>query len=113
MRVIYYLQKGGCVMSDHVYSREEIINAVLPLLKKYSADRAILFGSYARQEATPHSDIDLVIIGENGFDPTDVFCIADELFRTMKKNVDVYEIREIEHDSPFYNAIMSEGVQIA
>jgi len=100
-------------MSDHVYSREEIINAVFPLLKKYSADSAILFGSYARQEATPRSDIDLVIIGENGFDPTDVFCIADELFRTMKKNVDVYEICEIEQGSPFYEAIMSEGVRIA
>ena len=38
-------------MSEHIYSLDEIFAAVLPLLKKYHAERAILFGSYARQEA--------------------------------------------------------------
>jgi len=100
-------------MSDHVYSREEIFGIILPLLKKYHAEKAILFGSYAREDATALSDIDLVIIGEKEFDPTDVFSIADDLYRITGKNVDVYELHEIVHGSPFYNTIMSEGVQIA
>ena len=33
-------------MSDHVYEQEEIFAAVRRLLKKYHAERAILFGSY-------------------------------------------------------------------
>ena len=46
-------------MSERVYSQDEIFAAVLPLLKKYHAERAILFGSYARQEADAASDVDL------------------------------------------------------
>ena len=100
-------------MSDHVYSREELIAGILPILRKYRAAGAILFGSYARQEATGGSDIDLVVIGGEQFDPTDVFCIADELYRTLGKNVDIYELREINEDTEFYRTIFAEGVRIA
>ena len=65
-------------MSDRVYAQDEIFAAVR-LLKKYHAERAILFGSYARQEADATSDIDLIVIGGSRFTPTDVFCIAEEL----------------------------------
>ena len=100
-------------MSDHVYSREDLIKAILPILRKYHAAGAILFGSYARQEATGGSDIDLVVIGGEQFDPTDVFCIADELYRTLGKNVDIYELREINEGTEFYRTRFSEGVRIA
>ena len=43
-------------MSEQVYTRDEIIGVILPLLKKYRAEGAILFGSYARQEANAQSD---------------------------------------------------------
>ena len=66
-------------MSEHIYTLDEIFAAVLPLLKKYNAEKAILFGSYARQEADITSDIDLIVVGGEQFDPTDVFCIAEEL----------------------------------
>ena len=96
-----------------VVTTQQIERAVMPLLKRYRAEKAILFGSYARNEATPQSDIDLVITGGTEFDPTDVFCIADELYRTLGKNVDVYELREIDTGSDFYHTIHREGVQIA
>lgn len=100
-------------MSGRVYTQDEIARAVIPLLNKYRAERAILFGSYARKDATAASDVDLVIIGGSRFDPTDVFCIADELHRALGKAVDVYELREINVGTPFYDAVFSEGVQIA
>ena len=100
-------------MSEHIYTRDEIISAILPLLKKYQAESAILFGSYARQEANAQSDIDLVVIGGPRFDPTDVFCIADDLHRLTGKQVDVYERREINAGTELYNTVFSEGVQIA
>lgn len=96
-----------------IYTVEELIQIILPILKKYHAESALLFGSYARQEATHASDIDLLVIGGANFDPTDVFCVADELHRATGKEVDVYELCELERDSPFYNAVMSEGVQVA
>ena len=74
-------------MSDHIYAQSEIFAVVRQLLKKYHAESAILFGSYARQEANVASDIDLIVVGGSKFDPTDIFCIAEELHRTMGKAV--------------------------
>jgi len=99
-------------MSDHIYTLAELSGLIKPILKKYNAEQAVLFGSYARQEATPGSDIDLYVIGGNAFDPTDIFCIADELYKAAGKNVDVYEKREIKTGSPLHNAILQEGVLI-
>ena len=46
-------------------STEDIITAIVPVLKKGGAQKAILFGSYARGEADEYSDIDLIIIAES------------------------------------------------
>lgn len=50
-------------MSGHIYTQSEIFAVVRQLLKKYHAESAILFGSYARQEADAASDIDLIVVG--------------------------------------------------
>lgn len=100
-------------MKDRIYSREEIVAVITPILRKYKAEQAILFGSYARREADAQSDIDLLVIGGDSFDPTDVFCIADELHRATGKQVDVYELREINAGTDFFRSIFSEGVKIA
>ena len=100
-------------MSDQIYDQSEIFAAVIPLLKKYRAESAILFGSYARREADAGSDIDLIIVGGENFEPTDVFCIAEELYCALGKAVDVYELRELDRGSVFYNTVLEEGVQIA
>lgn len=94
------------------YSIKEIRQFVKPLIKKYSAQAAILFGSYARGDATEDSDIDIMIVGGKNFDPTDVFCIADELYDISGKQVDVYEEREIDRDSDFYKNILMDGVRL-
>ena len=100
-------------MISKVYSLNELTEMIAPLLGKYDAKNAILFGSYARNEATPDSDIDLLVIGGESFEPTDVFSIADELYEKAGKNVDVYEEREINRGSPFHRSIMNEGVRLA
>jgi predicted nucleotidyltransferase len=94
------------------YTVDDIKELVKPLLKKYSANGAILFGSYARGEATEESDIDIVVLGGKDFDPTDVFCIADELYDLSGKDVDVYEEREIDKSSEFYKNILKDGIRI-
>ena len=94
-------------------THEEIYSAVRACLKKYNADYALLFGSYARGEANENSDVDLVIIGGEGFHPTDIFAIADDLYNAWGIAVDVYEMQEIDKDAPLYDAIMREGVKIA
>lgn len=43
------------------YSIQELKNIVNPLAQKYGAERVYLFGSYARQDMTESSDVDLRI----------------------------------------------------
>ena len=96
-----------------VYNQDDLVAIITSLLKKYNAENAILFGSYARKEADRMSDIDLMVIGGPSFDPTDIFSLADDLHRMTGKNVDVYELREINQQSDFYQTILKEGVRIA
>ena len=100
-------------MNTRIYSVSEISNVLLPIIRKYNASKAVLFGSYAKNEADKDSDIDVMVVGGHQFDPTDIFCIADELYRALQKQVDVYEESEIDHSSSFYNDIVQEGIEIA
>ena len=98
---------------EEIYSREALIAVIASLLKKYNAESAILFGSYARREADALSDIDLVVMGGSSFEPTDIFSMAEDLHRATGKAVDVYELCEIDQESDFYRTIVREGVPIA
>ena len=105
--------KGGIGMTEEIYSRESLVSIIASLLKKYRAESAILFGSYARLEADALSDIDLMVIGGAAFEPTNIFCMAEDLHRATGKAVDVYELCEINQDSDLYRTILREGVPIA
>ena len=45
-----------------IYTLEEIKKVVTPVLKKGGAQKAIVFGSYARGDADEYSDLDIIII---------------------------------------------------
>jgi len=95
-----------------IYNHQELKELVRPLLRKYNAVDALLFGSYARNEATADSDIDLVIVGGAGFRPIDVFAIAEDLHESSGKAVDVYAMQELNVGSPIYHSVMAEGVSL-
>ena len=92
---------------------EKIIEIIKYLLVKYKASHAILFGSYARGEATEDSDIDLIVVGGDSFHPSDIFDLGEELREITGQKADVFEIRELDKDTEFYHTVISEGVEIA
>lgn len=94
-------------------SRQEIEELIKKLLRKYHADHAILFGSYAREEADEDSDIDVIVVGGDGFRSKDIFAFGEELRELTQKRVDAFEIREVNKDTEFYKNILREGVRIA
>ncbi len=96
-----------------VLSLDRLTSVIASLLRKYNAQKAILFGSYARREADEHSDIDLLVIGGASFRPTDIFALAEELHLNTGKAVDVYELREVDQNSAFYHTILREGLSVA
>ena len=91
----------------------EIKMAIQTLLRKYDAEYALLFGSYARGEANENSDVDVVVFGGENFKKTNIFAFAEELRQITGKNVDAFEICEINPLSPFYNNVIKEGIKIA
>lgn len=96
-------------MTDGVYTTDEIRCMVLPLLGRYDISQASLFGSYARGAADAESDIDLLLIGAEGFRPLNIFGVAEDLHRASGKRVDVYEISELD-EGPFREKVLEEAV---
>lgn len=92
---------------------DEINSVVKELLKRYNAEYALLFGSYARGEATPESDIDIVIIVGKNFVPRNIFALAEDLCEMTGRDADVFEIREVNTETLFYESVMKEGIRIA
>ena len=94
-------------------TRFEIENAIKTLLVRYHAEYALLFGSYARGEETPESDVDVVVFGGEDFKKSNIFAFAEELRQITGKEVDAFEICEINKETDFYESIMRDGVKIA
>ena len=94
-------------------TRSEIEIAIRLLLKRYNAEYALLFGSYARGEETAESDIDVVVYKEKNFKKTNILAFGEDLREMLNKNADVFEISEINTDTPFYDNLIKEGVKIA
>ena len=109
--VYLFIRKEAARMN--VMTMKELEAVIRALLRKYHAEYALLFGSYARGEATADSDIDVIVFGGKDFRPADIFAFGEELHQLTGKDVDAFEIREVNVGTPFYNAIMKEGVRIA
>ena len=100
-------------MKEKVMSIRDITYIVKPLADKYNIQQVYLFGSYAREEATEDSDIDILVCGGDKFKLTMVFAFAEELRKALNKDVDVFEINEINQESDFYKTIMKERVLVS
>ncbi|MCM1537044.1 MAG: nucleotidyltransferase domain-containing protein [bacterium] len=100
-------------MNHDVYTIKDIENLVRPIAEKYKVKEIYLFGSYARGEANENSDLDFLVYGGEKFRLTMIFSFAEELREVLKKDVDVFEINEINKDSDFYHAIMKERLLVA
>ena len=97
-------------MSDKIYTIEEIKKILKEILKDKPVYQVILFGSYAKKEATNTSDIDLIIDTNSqlkGFALLKLICQIEE---KLQKNVDGFEKYEIIENSLIDKEIKETGV---
>ena len=99
-------------MSSQIYSIEEISTMIKEILNSFSIKKAILFGSYAKNTPTSTSDIDIVIDSDGKLLNIYFYGLLEELVEKLQKNIDLFEISEIQKDSPIYNEIKKEGIVI-
>jgi len=93
-------------------SIEEIKSYILPVVKKYPIEKVILYGSYARGDASTGSDIDLVVDSRGHLRNRKIFALGGDLLNVLPVRVDVYDILEIKNPSVMYDNIQKEGVVI-
>lgn len=75
-------------MVNGVYTIDEIRERIIPIAKRFDIQRVILFGSYARGEATAESDIDLIIELPEAVGLFRLAEIFDAIQVVLDKNVD-------------------------
>ncbi len=114
--VISLRQDKGRANADQrnlVLTREYITQAVgEAAAKKPGISRVILFGSYARTEARPDSDIDLRVEYDEGkLSLLELTDFVQDVQDATGKQVDVVSRRDLGNDA-FAQAIAREGVTV-
>ena len=99
-------------MSTKIYSIEELKIIIEKILENTVVQKAILFGSYAKNCPTETSDVDLIIDSNGKLLNINFYGLLEELVEQLNKNIDLFEISEIQEDSEIYKNIQKEGVVI-
>lgn len=104
-QILFYEQDGRMIMAPvtpaslasaqaavarlHVYTPEELRAVAGPIAARSGLRRLSLFGSYARGEATPESDIDLLADVPEDFGLFKLAGLREELEEALHKPVDL------------------------
>lgn len=99
-------------MSEKVYTVDEIKKILQQLLKNMPVESVILFGSYAKNEATKDSDLDFVIDTKEQLIGFKLFSLITKIEETFNKDVDAFEKSEIIKDSKIDKEIKRTGVVV-
>ena len=99
-------------MTTRIYSIEDIKIMIYDVLNKTEVEKAILFGSYAKNNPTSISDIDILIDSNGKIKGLKFFAIIDMIREKFDKDVDVIEKSEIDKDSKIEKEIEETGVII-
>ena len=96
-------------MSTDIYSISDIKQLLSEVLDNTEVEKAILFGSYAKNTPTKVSDIDILIDSNGKIKGLKFFAIIEEKFN---KDVDVIEKSEINKGSRIEKEIEKTGVVV-
>lgn len=93
-----------------IYSVDEISTKLRPVFEKTPVYKAILFGSYAKGMANDNSDIDIVIDSRGELLNINFYGVLEDITESLGKRVDLFELSEIQRNTPIGNQIEQEGV---
>ena len=97
-------------MTDYIYSIPEIKHILSPIFDQYEVNKAILFGSYSKAEATENSDIDLLV--DSGLRGFRFIGLSEDIREALDKDIDVFDVTHIEPESRIGDEIKRTGVVV-
>ena len=105
------LEQYGVIDEERgILTIEQIKNVCFDIFKDYDVEYCYLFGSYAKGDANPKSDIDLLIsVNASGLQ---FFEIVERLREKLKKKIDLLDAKELEKNIPLVEEILKDGVKI-
>ena len=102
------------ILSDYaaetVLSVDAIKNVLKLVFDRYKVDSCYLFGSYAKNKATPKSDIDLMIV--TSVDGIEFYELIGELEAKLHKKVDLLKLETAVQNVKLMNEILKDGIKI-
>ena len=91
-------------------SVDEIRRKCAEVFEKYDINFCYLFGSYAKEKATPVSDVDLLISAN--VKGLKFYGLVEELRTALKKKVDVLDLNQLKENLELTEEILKDGVKI-
>lgn len=100
-----------------VLSLDSLKELLLPIAKQYEIKSISVFGSYARNEAKPTSDVDLLIDGGNFIGLVEYMDMVKHMENALGRTVDVVMKSSFENsdsiaDRLFHDVIEKEKVKL-
>jgi predicted nucleotidyltransferase len=99
-------------MCPTVLTAEIIRKKAMPVFKDYPVEKAILFGSYSKNEAVCNSDIDLYIDTKNELKGLDFVGLIEVLTEKLGTEIDLIDRSHIEPESLILDEIQNKGTVI-
>ena len=108
---IFRLNELNILDEEHgILKTEDIKKIVRNIFSKYNINFCYLFGSYAKNKATPKSDIDLLIDTE--VTGLDFFGLIEELRQSLHKKIDLLKINQLDNNQELLKEILKDGIKI-
>ena len=109
--IMQKLEEINPIGEEHgIIDIEYIRDKCQKVFEKYDVDFCYLFGSYAKNKATPTSDVDLLISAK--VKGLKFYGLVEEVRTALHKKVDVLDVNQLNNNMELTQEILKDGIKI-
>lgn len=109
--IMQKLEEINPIDEEHgIIDIEYIRDKCQKVFEKYDVDFCYLFGSYAKNKATPTSDVDLLISAK--VKGLKFYGLVEEARTALHKKVDVLDVNQLNNNMELTQEILKDGIKI-
>lgn len=109
--IIEQLSKINYIDEENgILELEDIVRKCSKVLEQYDVNFCYLFGSYAKGNATPTSDIDFLI--STNVKGLKFYGLVEEIRTALHKKVDILDMNQLKNNIELTEEIFKDGIKI-